>query len=273
MKFSSYERQEMFNQAEKTRIEEYRKITSPIIDDIKKLLGEFFPLYYKEREKRELCDNITRSLLLLEKNLFEIIDKEVERKTANERQHEQELIAQLKHFYDIWETNKIAICSLHKPNSEQEVLFLFCILHKLLGFEEILSVNIHYPDIIAVRNKNEVRIELERTSTGFINHIKRGQTKFGDICVCWRASSIPLLFENGSPVEVIAMEDVYQRYRQMVYFGCFGQISRGERVFHKCKTCGQTWSPTPSRFTNIRTDYWKCPNGHSNLEAPSLDEV
>lgn len=47
------------------------------------------------------------------------------------------------------------------PKNEQGVVYLFSKYHEKLGFEKILHISTHFPDVIAVRDGKEIRVELE----------------------------------------------------------------------------------------------------------------
>ena len=47
------------------------------------------------------------------------------------------------------------------PTNEQGVVYLFSKYHEKLGFEKILHITTHFPDVIAKRNGKKTRIELE----------------------------------------------------------------------------------------------------------------
>jgi len=85
------------------------------------------------------------------------------------------------------------------PSNEQGVVFLFGRLHELLGFEDVVLVQTRYPDCVAIRNGNEVRIEFEFKSSGFLTHTKNGQVQDGDICVCWEN-------DYNLPIETIELK-------------------------------------------------------------------
>lgn len=89
--------------------------------------------------------------------------------------------------------------SSYTPSNEQGVVLLFGRLHELLGFEEILHVQTIYPDCVAIRDGNEVCIEFEFKSSGFLDHIKNKQVQDGDICVCWEN-------DHNLPVETIELK-------------------------------------------------------------------
>lgn len=77
------------------------------------------------------------------------------------------------------ELNKYGL--LFEPDNEQEVVFLFTKIHERLGFKYIKTMQITYPDCIAIdENGNEIRIEFEFKSSRF-NHNLAGC----DLIICW----------------------------------------------------------------------------------------
>jgi len=56
------------------------------------------------------------------------------------------------------------------PKNEQGVIYLFSRYHEELGFEKILHIGTRFPDITAIRNGEEIKIELEFLLSGFQSH-------------------------------------------------------------------------------------------------------
>ena len=56
------------------------------------------------------------------------------------------------------------------PTNEQGVIYLFSRYHEKLGFERILHIGTRFPDIKAIRNGKEIRIELEFLLSGLQSH-------------------------------------------------------------------------------------------------------
>lgn len=56
------------------------------------------------------------------------------------------------------------------PRNEQGVAYLFSRYHEKLGFEKIIKIGTHFPDVIATRNGEKVRIELEFLLSGVRSH-------------------------------------------------------------------------------------------------------
>jgi len=58
------------------------------------------------------------------------------------------------------------------PENELGVLYLFARNHRKLGFERIVKITGGFPDIIAIRNRKLVKIELEYKISRFLRHYK-----------------------------------------------------------------------------------------------------
>ena len=56
------------------------------------------------------------------------------------------------------------------PTNEQGVVYLFSKYHEKLGFEKILHITTHFPDVIAIKNSEQVMIELEYHLSGVQSH-------------------------------------------------------------------------------------------------------
>ncbi len=56
------------------------------------------------------------------------------------------------------------------PKNEQGVFYLFSKHHRELGFEKIIDVGTQFPDVTALRNGNEVKVELEFLLSSFKGH-------------------------------------------------------------------------------------------------------
>ena len=114
------------------------------------------------------------------------------------KQHAPEIdnIVFARFLYKTYEQKKTVIPSkrkseaLHKlgllytPSSEQEVLYLFSVLHKDIGFPYILKIQEKFPDVTALdKDKNIARIELEVFASDFINHGHDAHKC--EFIVCW----------------------------------------------------------------------------------------
>lgn len=73
---------------------------------------------------------------------------------------------------------------LFEPEYEQEVVYLFSVFHRDLGFPYIIKIRNEFPDAIVMTNKKEVkRVEFEVRASDFISH---GHDRQGcDLIVCW----------------------------------------------------------------------------------------
>lgn len=70
------------------------------------------------------------------------------------------------------------------PEYEQEVLYLFSVLHRDLGFPYVLKIRNEFPDATVIDKQKEVKtIEFELKASDFVQH---GHPKSGcDFIVCW----------------------------------------------------------------------------------------
>jgi hypothetical protein len=102
-----------------------------------------------------------------------------------------------------------AVGLLFKPAYEQEVIYLFSILHRELGFPYIVHLSDSYPDAIVVDDqKNQVKIEFELTASSFIAH--GHPPNEADYIVCWEndltEEQIPAKFPK-----IIAIKDYIEQ--------------------------------------------------------------
>lgn len=58
--------------------------------------------------------------------------------------------------------------------THEEVLFLFARIFFIYGFKSIKAVRTSYPDVIALKDEEEVGIEIEPVLSSFKNHISQG---------------------------------------------------------------------------------------------------
>ena len=73
---------------------------------------------------------------------------------------------------------------LFEPSYEQEVVYLFSVLHRELGFPYILKLGESFPDATVLDNeKKERKIEFELYSSSFVSH--GHDPKLADWIVCW----------------------------------------------------------------------------------------
>jgi len=77
-----------------------------------------------------------------------------------------------------------ALGALFEPDCEQEVVYLFSVLHRDLGFPYVLKIRTEFPDATVIdKNRDKKTIEFEVNATDFIAH---GHPKKGcDFIVCW----------------------------------------------------------------------------------------
>lgn len=74
--------------------------------------------------------------------------------------------------------------ALFEPECEQEVVYLFAVLHRDLGFPYVLKLRTNFPDAVVIDKNREIKnIEFELRASDFIQH---GHPKDGcDFIVCW----------------------------------------------------------------------------------------
>lgn len=74
--------------------------------------------------------------------------------------------------------------ALFEPECEQEVVYLFAVLHRDLGFPYVLKLRTEFPDAVVIdKNRETKTIEFELRASDFIQH---GHPKDGcDFVVCW----------------------------------------------------------------------------------------
>jgi hypothetical protein len=92
---------------------------------------------------------------------------------------------------------------LFTPRYEQEVLYLFCVFHKDIGFPYIQTIHEAFPDVTAIDNdRNSVRIELEVFASDFLAH--KHDAKACEYIVCWEND----LVDMPQPFpEVLSLKD------------------------------------------------------------------
>lgn len=73
---------------------------------------------------------------------------------------------------------------LFEPEYEQEVVYLFSVFHRDLGFPYVVKIRNEFPDAVVMDKKREVRtVEFEVRGSDFVQH---GHPKKGcDFIVCW----------------------------------------------------------------------------------------
>lgn len=87
---------------------------------------------------------------------------------------------------------------IYEPVCEDEVIFLFAKIHKLIGFNYVTIFRQGYPDCTAINKKGfNIRIEFEYCSSRFEIHDPNGC----DLVVCWEHDW------KECPVKVISLKD------------------------------------------------------------------
>ena len=98
---------------------------------------------------------------------------------------------------------------LFEPEYEQEVVYLFSVFHRDLGFPYIIRIRNEFPNAIAMtRNKEIKRIEFEVRASDFIAH---KHDKHGcDCIICWEND---LNEEHSKDLpEVISIKDNIEEF-------------------------------------------------------------
>jgi hypothetical protein len=89
---------------------------------------------------------------------------------------------------------------LFAPRSHEEILYLFSVLHKQIGFPYITAIQTGYPDVTVINDKGETkRLELEVLASQF-DHDPRGC----DYIVCWEND---IEEKPADYPEIIALKD------------------------------------------------------------------
>ena len=97
---------------------------------------------------------------------------------------------------------------LFEPQSEQEVVYLFSLLHRELDFPYILKFQETFPDVIVLdKNRNPKKIEIEKFASDFIAH--EHDPNGCDYIICWENDlvDIPEKFP-----EIISLKDYLEEY-------------------------------------------------------------
>jgi len=91
---------------------------------------------------------------------------------------------------------------LFEPEYEQEVVYLFSVFHRDLGFPYIIKIRNEFPDALVMDKKKEVkRIEFEVRASDFIQH--KHDQKGCDIIICWEND----LESNENLPSIISLRD------------------------------------------------------------------
>lgn len=91
---------------------------------------------------------------------------------------------------------------LFEPQSEQEVVYLFSILHRELGFPYIIKFQEAFPDVIVLdKDRKQRKVEIEKFASDFITH--EHPTEECDFLVCWEndLTEIPENFPKLIPLK------------------------------------------------------------------------
>ena len=98
------------------------------------------------------------------------------------------------------------------PKNEMGVFYLFSRHHEELGFEEIIDITARFPDITALRDGKEVKIELEFLLSSFKSHYlyrestEEGYWKWDEENEVWRIARPARDPSKNSFVEVSEIE-------------------------------------------------------------------
>lgn len=91
---------------------------------------------------------------------------------------------------------------LFEPEYEQEVVYLFSVFHRELGFPYIIKIRNEFPDAIVMdKKKNVKRLEFEVRASDFIQH--KHDKKGCDIIICWEND----LESNEDLPSIISLKD------------------------------------------------------------------
>jgi hypothetical protein len=89
---------------------------------------------------------------------------------------------------------------LFVPRDHEEIMYLFSVLHREIGFPYVVSIGQPYPDVIAINSKGETkRLEIELFASQF-DHDPKGC----DYVICWEND---LEEKPANFPEVIALKD------------------------------------------------------------------
>jgi hypothetical protein len=91
---------------------------------------------------------------------------------------------------------------LFEPEYEQEVVYLFSVFHRELGFPYIIKIRNEFPDALVMDKKRETKkIEFEVRASDFIQHAH--DKKGCDLIICWEND----LEGNEDLPSIIALKD------------------------------------------------------------------
>jgi hypothetical protein len=180
------------------KMEDLEHFANQLQIDFKKSAYEFFGKSYEILSLGEKFEHLN-NLLLQFKN------KETEIKSWNN-------VLFTRFLYDTFPPQRIPPPSekkplhplgiLFEPKYEQEVVYLFSVFHRELGFPYIIKIRNEFPDAEVIDKKKDVkRIEFEVRASDFIQH---GHDKKGcDFIVCWENDLEP----NEALPQIISLKD------------------------------------------------------------------
>jgi len=97
---------------------------------------------------------------------------------------------------------------LFEPEYEQEVVYLFAVFHRELGFSYIIKIRNEFPDALVMDKDREVkRIEFEVRASDFVQH--KHDKKRCDYIVCWEND----LENNEDLPQIIALKDFVEELK------------------------------------------------------------
>jgi len=97
---------------------------------------------------------------------------------------------------------------LFEPEYEQEVVYLFAVFHRELGFPYIIKIRNEFPDAwVMDKNRNVKRIEFEVRASDFVQH--KHDKKGCDFIVCWEND----LENNEDLPSIIALKDFVEELK------------------------------------------------------------
>jgi hypothetical protein len=100
---------------------------------------------------------------------------------------------------------------LFEPQSEQEVVYLFSLLHRELDFPYIIKFQETFPDVIVLdKDRKQRKVEIEKFASDFVAHGHPAEEC--DFIVCWEndLTDIP---ENFS--KIISLKDYVSEYYEV----------------------------------------------------------
>jgi hypothetical protein len=96
---------------------------------------------------------------------------------------------------------------LFEPEYEQEIVYLFSVFHRKLGFPYIIKIRNEFPDALVMDEKREIKkIEFEVRASDFIRHAH--DKKDCDVLICWEND----LEGNEDLPLIIALKDFVEEY-------------------------------------------------------------